>query len=438
MTRSRKGAVGMYRKYLYATSFCLSFFYSYTMGSSLDLLHKEIGKKRLLLESCNLLLRSNKESIHKGQKVIAYLLRNADTTMRLYFIRLLKVMSDQPCSLGTCLEVPGPDGLPMLHWASYTGNMEAVELLVFFKAYTEERDLNGLTALHYALINRHEAIARFLVKSGADVAALTKEGDTPLSLAQKSDLSSELASYLRKVGGYLNVCNKSNTLLHYAVGTGDEELVLKVLARGDEDIERVGEWDHTPLSKAIELGFVSIVQLLLQKGASPNNSRFQRAGLGGEPLFQAIRAGNHEIVSLLLEYGALPNIAINDGDTVLHAAVRKGNLAIVKELLEHGADRTIQNFNKLTPLDYAFLGGYKEILNLLLRYNDNQPASNDYADTLLKHANRSETTLLHVAVESGNTELVRRILALGVYHPIKDVRGKLLLILHLNKAIKRC
>lgn len=47
-------------------------------------------------------------------------------------------------------------------------------------------DVEGWAAIHYAVSNGNEELLRFLVKKGADVNAKTKEGLTPLSLANSN------------------------------------------------------------------------------------------------------------------------------------------------------------------------------------------------------------------------------------------------------------
>jgi ankyrin repeat protein len=74
-----------------------------------------------------------------------------------------------------------------------------------------------------------------------------------------------------------------------------------------------------------------IVELLLNKGASPNAIEFEGQPKGyyesvtgvGTPLHVAYRTGNHRLVKLLLKYGADPNIQDTRG--MLPGQVRKNH-----------------------------------------------------------------------------------------------------------------
>src|SRR6185503_5318341 len=89
----------------------------------------------------------------------------------------------------------------------------------------------------------------------------------------------------------------------------------------------------TPLMTAASCGHVSLVRLLLQRGAKAN-ARVQ----GKTALFDAVSQGQRvEVVNALVEAGA--NIHANwCGETVLMAAAGGGCLPIVKRLVELGAD----------------------------------------------------------------------------------------------------
>ncbi|MGM0667561.1 MAG: ankyrin repeat domain-containing protein, partial [Bacteroidota bacterium] len=60
-------------------------------------------------------------------------------------------------------------------------------------------DVEGWAGIHYAVSNGNKELVRFLVEKGADVNAKTKEGLTPLSLAESNEYSG-IVEILKKAG----------------------------------------------------------------------------------------------------------------------------------------------------------------------------------------------------------------------------------------------
>ncbi|RYP78372.1 hypothetical protein DL771_000557 [Monosporascus sp. 5C6A] len=76
------------------------------------------------------------------------------------------------------------NGRTALHLAAIAGIKEAVKLLIGVGADKEAKDRVGVTPLHYAAENGHEAVVRFLViEAGADKKAKDNNGRTPLHYA---------------------------------------------------------------------------------------------------------------------------------------------------------------------------------------------------------------------------------------------------------------
>lgn len=83
----------------------------------------------------------------------------------------------------------------------------------------------------------------------------------------------------------------------------------------------------------------------------------------------AAYGGFVECVSVLLQEGrATVNLQDLEGITALHWACSTGSLDVVQLLINAGADPNLMEVDggRLTPLDYAIIGGHEEVAQLLI------------------------------------------------------------------------
>ena len=124
--------------------------------------------------------------------------------------------------------------------------------------------------------------------------------------------------------------NYLNPALLLAIRNNDAAMVGRLVYAGAEINEKI----HStyPIIEAAERGYISIVRLLLEKGADLSAARDRFVSPGGALLAACIN-GRERIVQLLLDHGE----DINDAtfhQKLLHLACKKANPKMVRLLLD--------------------------------------------------------------------------------------------------------
>jgi Ankyrin repeats (3 copies) len=196
--------------------------------------------------------------------------------------------------------------------------------------------------------------------------------------------------------------------------------MVELLLHNGADVNAQGGWDDSALEATCEMGHSTTTEILLKHGANPNQEssdyldllgyagqwRFasllvadtvSRHGPYGSPLQTAARKGHYSIVTLLLEYKADPNQTGGAYGSALAAAVAGRNIQIMKLLLDSGADPNAIGGQYCMALLEAYNSGHEQLVEELLRRYDPLPLV----------ANMRE-----VAMSRGQTRLVQMLGAL--------------------------
>ena len=223
--------------------------------------------------------------------------------------------------------------------------------------------VDGMTALHWAVYHDDADMAGLLVRSGADVNAENRYGVPPLSLASTNG-NATLVSLLLESGADPNESLEGGeTVLMTAARTGSLEAVEALLAEG-ADPNAQERREQTALMWAAAEGHAPVVSALLDAGADVNAT----LGSGFTPMFFAVREGHIDVALMLLEAGVDVNEILQRlrertveagnnastqpiarGMSPLLMAVRNGHFELAVALIKAGADPNDQ-LTGFTPL----------------------------------------------------------------------------------------
>jgi len=313
------------------------------------------------------------------------------------------------------------DGRTALHYAIINGSKEIVDLLLKSGADINAKDKRSLTPLFVASVFGNEDIMKLLLENNADPNARDNEKETPIFYAifrsTKLKNAKEVVKILLRYGADVNAVNKNGrTLLHLAVSYADLDLI-KLLVENGANINTKDNNGRTVLYDAInrvkkenEDKIKEIIKYLLEKGANPNETIRLKL-----PLNTLLK----ERIIGMLSYDAYKARGVKDEDNIvfvrspLSTAIEMKNLELVKLLVEHGADVN-PKFPNPNPLSEAAAAGSKEIILYLLEKGADVNRIDDMGFAPVHNA----------VLKKVNSEILTLLLEHGANPDIKDPNGE--------------
>ena len=248
-----------------------------------------------------------------------------------------------------------------------TGADSGHELLEAVKAAESERALvlldgarnvdqsepDGMTPLHYAVLNDDAAVAAALLRAGADVNARTRYGVNPIYLAAQNGSVAMTRLLLDNGANPNEVYREGERVLHTAARTGNPDVVTLLLDAGAEIDAREAWHGQTALMWAVSQQHAALVPLLVQRGADVN-------------AVSAREVWERQVTDEPREKWLPPG-----GMSPLMFAAREGCLSCIEPLLDAGADIDAATATGITPLLGAIINGYYDVAWLLVQRGAN-------------------------------------------------------------------
>ncbi|MEQ9404637.1 MAG: ankyrin repeat domain-containing protein [Cyclobacteriaceae bacterium] len=206
-----------------------------------------------------------------------------------------------------------------------------------------------------------------LIQTGNSQALIKKLDKNP-SLADGSSSHGvsllQFAAYCRNEEA-VNAIRKHKQELDIfeAASLGEDTTVYQLLETDKNLLNSFSTDGFTILGLATFFGHLSLVEILIQKGADPNisaNNQFRVT-----PLHSACAISNYEIADILLKHGADVNARQMSGVTPLHSAAHNGQFEISDLLIKHGADVNAKMEDGRTPLSMAEEEGSEKVISLI-------------------------------------------------------------------------
>jgi ankyrin repeat protein len=224
------------------------------------------------------------------------------------------------------------------------GDTAAVRALLDKGGDVNASEVDGTTALHWAVHRDHVDVTDLVIRAGANVRAMNRYGVAPLSLACLNGSEAMVAKLLRAGADPETTQPGGETALMTAARTGNADVVRQLLARG-ADVNATEEWKgQTALMWAAAENNAAAVKALIAGGAdiaarsqvSPGVAELGNRGFTAFTF--AARAGAIDAAEVLLEAGASVNETLADGTSALVLAVMSARYEMAAFLLDHGAD----------------------------------------------------------------------------------------------------
>ena len=263
--------------------------------------------------------------------------------------------------LGDCVD---DENMTPLMWAAYYGQPQHTQLLLERGANALLRDIEGKTALHWAMGNKHTQCALLIAKwCPSCVTVADNKGRTPLHFACAEGNIAVAILLLNLQVDLIHINDKTGrSPLHWAAIMGRAAL-LKILCDHNTELNARDDYGATSLHYAVQRDFIDCIHVLLRYGSdvSVNDEA------GRNAITWAAMGGHLDAIKrLLLCQNADINCTDKNGLTPLHASSYANNLNCVVYLLRNGAHLDTQDVKLHTPLFRAVIQGCLEVVVVLL------------------------------------------------------------------------
>ncbi len=309
------------------------------------------------------------------------------------------------------------DGMTALHWAVYNDDVATARMLVRAGAKVNAANRYGVPPLSLACTNGNAEVVKLLLEAGADAKAALPGGETVLMTAARAGNLETVKALLGR-GADPNARERSDqTAIMWAAAEGHAP-VVKALIDAGADVRAKVKSGFTPLFFAVREGQIEVARTLLAAGVNVNETfqgdRLARKGLakGISPLLMAVENGHFELAIALVDAGADPNDQ-RSGFTPLHTMswVRKPDVSDSGDPPPIGSGR-------LTSLQFV-----RALVERGARVNEPLDGTVLHPPNSLTLVGTEGATPLLMAADRADAPLMRLLLTLGANPHLPNAEG---------------
>ena len=238
------------------------------------------------------------------------------------------------------------------------GDLAAVHGLLERGAAVDAPEIDGTTALHWAVHRDDGDVASLLIAAGADVTAANRYGVAPIALASLNGSAPMLARLLAAGADANRAQPEGETALMTAARTGRVEAVRLLLEHGAA-ADAAEQWrGQTALMWAAAEGHTAAVRELVSHAADVHARSGHAEGSAGGPAAEddagaedeaapppgfsaflfAVQGGHLAAATVLADAGADVDDRAPDGSSALVVAIDNRHYELAAWLLDRGAD----------------------------------------------------------------------------------------------------
>ena len=252
-------------------------------------------------------------------------------------------------------------GFTALMFAAREGDIESARIMLDAGVDVNHGDVDNVTPLVTAIMNKQYTLAKFLIDRGADVNIVDAGGRT--SLYAMIDIRNEdwTAMPNRTTDDPLPTIEVVKAIVDHGAKL-EVPLTRPLTVRSGMDFGDTTLGDGaTPMMRAARAGDHEVIRLLLARGANATlttkdgtNALMFAAGIGyRDKNTRGSESDALETVKVMMAAGLDIKQTNNRGENALHGAALRGADTIVQFLIDQGTDVNATSKQGYTPLDVA-------------------------------------------------------------------------------------